>query len=144
MHIETSHTFDQAVDRVYAYLSDPKNRSEWQSSITDLEVLTEGPPRVGTRWRETAIGAGTSELEIVVLEPNRIWTESATGPMADMRLRLTFTPDDGSTRVDVDAEIEPKGMAGFLLSLARPFIPMLIRSDLARAERQIASGSEDA
>ncbi len=44
---------DATPDRVYAYLTDFANLSEWQKGVHGTEVLTEGPVRVGTRFKES-------------------------------------------------------------------------------------------
>ena len=44
--------FDVPVPVAFAYLADPRNRPEWQSSLRRVELLDEGEPRVGMRWRD--------------------------------------------------------------------------------------------
>ncbi len=40
--------FDVAPEIAFDYLVDPANRPAWQSSLRSVELLSEGPPRVGT------------------------------------------------------------------------------------------------
>ena len=44
--------FDVPVEVAFAYLADPRNRPEWQSSLKSVEMLDDGEPRVGMRWRD--------------------------------------------------------------------------------------------
>ena len=137
MRTKTTYTFDRPVKQVFAYLADPQNRPQWQSSITDLSLETEGPPRKGTRWQEKAKGIGTVEMEIVEFKPERIWTEHGRGKTLEVRIRLDFSPEGSSTRVDVDATMRAQGMVRLLLPVARLVLPRIIRRDLARAQPHI-------
>lgn len=124
---------------VYAYLAEPKNRPEWQSTLRSVEMLTEGETGIGTRWRENAIGFGTSEMEIVVFEPNRAWGERAKSPFGDAEVVLRFEPaGDGqeATRVRLEAALE---VSRLVAPAARLVLSTIFRHDLARAEKIVRS-----
>ena len=53
----------------FAYLADPRNRPEWQSSLRRVELLDEGEPRVGMRWRDHTAVRMAPEMVITELEP---------------------------------------------------------------------------
>ena len=55
--LTTSVAYDVPADVAFAYLADPRNRPEWQSSLRAVELLDEGEPRVGMRWRDLTVGA---------------------------------------------------------------------------------------
>jgi hypothetical protein len=137
-------SFDQVIRHrlasVYPYLAEPRNRPAWQSTLRRVDMLTQGPPGLGTRWRETAIGFGTSEMEIVAFEPNRTWGERARTPFGTATVTLHFEEEDGvrpATRVRVDAELEVPRVLG---PVARAVMRRLFRGDLARAERILRTG----
>lgn len=67
MMISDRETFNAPRDRVFAVLSDIPNAPSRISDIKRVEMLTEGPVRVGTQWRETRLMCGrecTETLEI--------------------------------------------------------------------------------
>ena len=43
---------NQPVEKVFAYLVDAQNLRAWQADLLEHESLTEGPIRVGARFRE--------------------------------------------------------------------------------------------
>jgi uncharacterized protein YndB with AHSA1/START domain len=124
---------------VYDYLAEPRNRPAWQSTLRWVDMLTEGPSGLGTRWREKAVGFGTSEMEIVAFEPHHVWGERARSPVGEATITLHFTEEAGdppSTRVRVEADLRiPRliaPVAGFVMT-------RLFRNDLARVDRILRS-----
>ena len=72
-HKVTIH-LNRPVEQVFAFLVDTRNLHTWQSSLIRNELLTEGPLRVGTRFREVRrMGPRQSEIqaEITAFEPNK-------------------------------------------------------------------------
>jgi uncharacterized protein YndB with AHSA1/START domain len=136
-------SFDQVIQqpltKVYPYLAEPRNRPTWQSTLRRVDMLTKGPPGRGTRWRERAVGFGTSEMEIIAFEPNRVWGEHARSAVGEATITLYFEEEAGTppvTRVRVEAELALPRLLG---PVARLVMTRLIRSDLARAERILQS-----
>jgi uncharacterized protein YndB with AHSA1/START domain len=136
--MELEVVLDAPVERVFAFLADPENRPRWQSSLRRVELITNGAPRVGTRWREAPIGLGWVELEIVRFERDRAWSERAELAFGAFTLTLRFTPEGAATRVHVDAELALRGAARLLGSGARLVLPRAFASDLRRAGRILA------
>lgn len=138
MRLEFDHLMRQPVDRVFAYIADPRNRPNWQRTIREFEMLSDGEPRAGMRWRERALGAPPFIMEITAFEPNRLWAERGTSPAVNGELTLHFQPEGPHTRLRVIVDIDLKGFR----KLAAPFIrligPREIRRDLNRAEKLIA------
>ncbi|MET0842341.1 MAG: SRPBCC family protein, partial [Mycetocola sp.] len=57
---------------VFTFITDPDNASRVVQSVTSMVRITEGPIRVGTRYRETRLMQGKehhAELEVVAYEP---------------------------------------------------------------------------
>ena len=67
--------FDVPVEEAFAYLADPRNRPEWQSSLRSVEMLDDGEPRVGMRWRDHTVVGLVPQMEITTLEPGELWVE---------------------------------------------------------------------
>lgn len=137
--MELEVVLDAPVERVFAFLADPENRPRWQSSLRRVQVLTEGEPGVGARWREQPLGLGWVELEIVRFERDRAWSERAELALGTFTLTLRFTPEGTATRVHVDAELALRGAARLLGPGARLVLPRAFASDLRRAGRILAS-----
>lgn len=141
MQFEFEHVMHQPVERVFAYLGDPRNRPKWQRTIREFEMISEGEPRVGMKWRERAVGAPPFTMEITQFEPNRRWAERGESKAVDGELTLHFTSEGETTRLRVVIGLELKGFR----KIAGPFIRLIapgeIRRDLGRAESLIADGA---
>jgi hypothetical protein len=139
--------FHAAPDVVFAYLADPRNRPEWQSSLRAVEVLDDGEPRTGLRWVDrTVLGIGPV-MEIVGMQPPGeqpgTWAESGTWHGVRASLSLTFLPVPGAADATVVRTLVdfPAG-APWLLpvrAVLRVLAPPAVRSDLRRAARIVGS-----
>lgn len=115
--------------RVFAIAADIPHINSIIPSITRVEVLTPGPTRVGTRWRETrkaGPGSATVELEVTAFEPGRLM--SIVGMMAGTRYTSTFTfqPISEGTRVSLDCNAKPTTFfARLMLPLTMLMLPMM-------------------
>jgi len=88
-------------DEVFAFVTDPSKLSAWQDA-EEVQQLTEGPVRAGTRFREVhkAMGQRRVELtEVVECDPGRLFhIRVVEGPPVDGRWEFAPTPA-GGTRV---------------------------------------------
>jgi hypothetical protein len=135
---------------VYEYLAEPSNRPEWQSSLRSVDLLTDGPLRVGTAWIDRTAAGVNPRMEIIGLVPPGedgdepvTWSEEGEWRAIRAMLTLTFEPaedDPGATCVWVVADILTGPL--WLLpvrSVLRILAPAAVRSDLRRAARIIES-----
>ncbi len=66
--LQVSKPINASIDRVFNLISDIENAPNYIKGIESIEVLTEGPIRVGSRWRETRTIMGrksTEEMTVV-------------------------------------------------------------------------------
>ena len=91
----------RAPEEVFAYVIDPAKLSTWQDA-EDAQQVTDGPVRVGTRFREVhkVMGRRRVELtEVVECDPGRVFhIRVVEGPPMDGRWEFAPTPR-GGTRV---------------------------------------------
>jgi len=105
-----SKQIDAPVETVFDLCSDLRNAAERIRGIVRLEVLTDGPIRVGTRFRETRIMMRkecTEEMEIVEFTPPRSYTVACESCGCAYRTQFRFVPDGRGTRVDFDWSWQP-------------------------------------
>ena len=129
------HVVAHPPSRVFAFMADVRNRPRWQEHTRDVELITEGEPGVGTRWRETVKGIGTYEAECVAFERDARWVEAADLEAGSGRIEVAFAPaDDGAaTHVNVTVEISLDGLKAPTAGLG-PMIRRQMPSDLERME----------
>lgn len=121
---------------VFDYLSDPRRRPEWQSSLRSVDVLDDGPPRLHTRWVDrTAVGA-RPRMQIVEMrapgaEPG-VWREVGRWRGIRADLALFFAASGTGTLVTGTVAID--GWLPVRLVLRALAVPA-IDADLRRAGR---------
>lgn len=139
-------TIKRPVEDVFAVLTDPTLSSRWSANAIKSELITPGPPGVGSRRRALAKGpfGGTMEnvMEVTELEPNRkVALELVSAPWGGTgRTWYTFTPADGGTRVDWTWEMEPAGVWKLIVPAFVPMFRRLFQRDLDNLKRMMESG----
>lgn len=146
MRVDLEQVLGQPVERVFAVMADVRNRPRWQENTRDVELLTDGEPGVGTRWRETVTGIGTYEAEVVEFERGRLWVEEADLDAGSGRIEVRFAPEDGgaATRVAVVVEIRLRGRKKLMEPVLGPMIRRQMPSDLERLQALIDGGADGA
>jgi uncharacterized membrane protein len=136
MRIDLEHVVAHPVDQVFAFMADVRNRPRWQENTRDVELITDGEPRLGTRWRETVKGIGTYEAEVVAFERDALWVEAADLEAGSGRIEVAFAPaeDGAATRVNVAVEISLRGTKRLMEPALAPMIRRQMPTDLERLD----------
>ena len=131
-------TYDVPVGVAFDYLADPRNRPEWQSSLRRVELLDEGEPRVGLRWRDHTTVGVVPTMWITELDPGRTWAEEGRWRFLEATLVLHFRPATSGCVVAYEFGVQGAGpvlpLGWALTTMGRP----AVRSDLRRAGRILA------
>ncbi|MCB9846824.1 MAG: SRPBCC family protein [Phycisphaeraceae bacterium] len=107
---EIRETFDFPPDRVFAEFTDLHRLTDRIESITGMEVLTDGPFGVGTRWRETRVMFGrehTEEMWVAEFTPGRGYAVLAESCGCQYRTEFTFAPSGAATEVSMRFSAKP-------------------------------------
>ena len=133
------------VDEVFAIASDFPHAAEFVSGITKVEMLTDGPVGVGTRFRETRVMYGreaTEEMEVTGFEPPNSVTLGCESHGCRYRSVFTFEPTKGGTDVRLEFEATPltafAKVMSFLMKPAIKGVAKAVEQDL----RDIKSAAE--
>jgi uncharacterized protein YndB with AHSA1/START domain len=118
--VRFSETFvvDAAPETVFDYMTNAGNLRDWQTSKTSVEVLTDGPPGLGTRVRERTKPPVLKEFEQVVEftefeRPRRFHVHIVEGPQP-IDGTWTLEPDGAGTKVVFVAAGELRGPSRLL------------------------------
>jgi uncharacterized membrane protein len=110
--VERTLVINQPVERVFAYVTNPRNNPKWQPDILQSRVTPDEPTCVGTRVTDVRSLLGHKlELttEVIEFEPNKMMrVKSASGPVP-LSGCITFESIAGGTRIIFLAEAEPTG-----------------------------------
>ncbi len=108
---------------VMATATDFENCSEFISGIVKVEMLTEGPVGLGTRFRETRImfkREATEEMEITSFDSDSGYTLSCESCGARYQSTFKYEPKDGGTLMSMTMVVTPltfmAKVMGFLMA----------------------------
>ena len=117
-------------DAVFAFLTSPEHRREWDRSVVSETLVSPAPVKVGStvRTRMRVMGRDLAfEWRVTELDPpTAMAARSVTGTMPT-HLRFAFEPTDAGCRVVARIHAEPGGM----LRLVEPVVAQTARSTLA-------------
>jgi hypothetical protein len=118
-------------DVVFARASDFRRAPETISAIVKMDLLTDGPVRIGTRFRETRVLFGreaTEEMTVTAFEPPKRYTLGAESHGSRYVTELSFAPDGQGTRVTMTFAATPVTfMARVMSVLMRPMTKGLVK-----------------
>ena len=132
---------NRPVDKVFAWLTNAANQGKFDKSSLKMEVLTPGPWRTGSQFRELRdLGGRKTEVlsEIAELKPNhRFVIRSKTGP--GWIGIWSFEPEGAGTRLHWTGQVTMKGFARLL----EPLIGRQMRSQIDQQFAQLPHLIED-
>jgi carbon monoxide dehydrogenase subunit G len=145
MRIEQKFFVRRPPEAVFDYLTNPSNLTDWQTSKTSVEQLTDGAPRVGTRVRERTKPPGGREFEQIVEftefdRPARVHMHIVEGPYP-IDGTWSFEPDGEGTQVRFVAEGELRGMMRALQPIAKRAIARQMAASHRNLRRNLEAGS---
>ena len=133
MRVTVEHLVPHPVERVFAVVSDPSRRAEWQENTSGVQIEGPLPVGVGTRWTEEQRGIGHVEAEVTGLEPGRLYAEQGDSSSGTGRVTVTFAPDgDAATRIVMDVELNLKGLKKAFEPALGPMVRSQMPKDLDR------------
>ena len=107
---------NRPVEKVFAWLTNAENQGKFDKSSLKMELLTPGPWRAGSQFRELRdMGGRKTEVlsEIAELEPNRLFViRSKTGPV--WLGTWVFEPEGTGTRLHWTGQLTMNGFARLL------------------------------
>ena len=105
---------------VFDFITASENAPKIVQSVKSMVKLTDGPVRVGTRYRETRLMNGKeqqAELEIVEFEPTQKYAMQNVTSGIETVYRYNFQPERDGTRIDLVCEVKAKGIKKLMLPL---------------------------
>ncbi len=140
-------------DAVWSVISDIPGSAATLTSIEAIQMLSDGPYAVGTRWKETRRMMGRSEtveLWVSASEPPAAGVAGSTTVKAfqggaDYTTRFTLPERDGGTDLTVTfgAEIvKPTRVSKVMMAVFGPIGMRITRKALARDLQEIAAKAE--
>jgi uncharacterized protein YndB with AHSA1/START domain len=113
---------------VFDFITASENAPKVVASVKSMVKLTEGPVRLGTRYRETRLMDGKehqAELEVVEYEPGQSYAMKNVTEGIETVYRYVFQSENDGTRVDLVCEVK----AGGLKKLMLPMVVAILKKE---------------
>ena len=134
--LQLTKTVNSPVEKTFQLFADFPNAARI-NGIEKVEMLTDGPIGVGTRFKETRIMFGkeaTEEMEVTQFEPNKLYTVAADSCGARFESTFAFQPDGDQTEVKMCMKTEAVTLFAKLMSplgfLMTGMVKKAIQSDI--------------
>lgn len=132
-------TVARSVEEVFDYVTQPRNRPEWQGS---LKAVRDAPADVGkgTSWKDVLSGPfGEATVEIIEFERSQLYRERVASGAVNGTVTMSFEGHNGETRLTVTTELDMSGWTRYLKPILTPFMKREFKNDLVRL-REILEG----
>ncbi len=134
-------------EQAWAVYSDLAHAADRIKGIERIEIITDGPIGVGTKWRETRImmkKETTEEMEITEWVPNSHYAVHSDSCGSDFTCVMRVTPADAGCTVTMDMEFKPRTFMAKLMTplgwLMTGVMKKCILGDLEDLKRHIEAG----
>ena len=106
--------------RVFEFISDANNAPKIVPAVKSTVKLTEGPPRVGTRYRETRFMNGKEqqvEMEVKEYAPPAVYAMQNVTDGFETVYRYQLHPEREGTHIDLVCEVKAAGVKKLMLPM---------------------------
>jgi uncharacterized membrane protein len=133
-------------EQVFSYLDQLDRHGEWQESILEVKIDTEGPTRAGSRATEKRkVPGGPREFTYEVTEhdpPRRVAFRGLNGPVRPVGTVIVEPIGDGSSsRVTLEFNLVGHGLGRLIAPLARMDARRQIPKDQRRLKERLEAGA---
>lgn len=101
-------TIQRSPEQVFAYISDMRNEVKWNPDVQYMEKISDGPVRVGTRFRAKWHMSDTVNVIITDLQPPYHATFENGGPV-EVKLDVFLRPGGSGTNFESHFIATPHG-----------------------------------
>lgn len=135
-----SEWISRSPQEVFDFITASDSAPKVVPSVKSMVKLTEGPVRVGTRYRETRLMNGKeqhAELEVVAYEPDQKYAMKNFTEGIETVYSYTFHPEADGTRVDLVCEVKAGGLKKLMLPLVASILKKEDGDHLQRLKRAL-------
>jgi hypothetical protein len=133
--IEESIEIKRPLEKVFAYTTDAKNWSKWQSFIPQAEQTSQGSMNVGTTFKGVSHMMGRSmdwTAIVTEYELNKKWGKNITCGSMAIEEQMTYNPVESGTTFTIMYDMR---VGGFLKLLS----PLMARSTRKETKKSLGN-----
>jgi uncharacterized protein YndB with AHSA1/START domain len=128
---------------VFPWLAVPEVRCRWMGALVESEALTDGPPRLGSRYRDVFEEHGRRlelEAELVEVDEPRALVVHLDSDLLEATISQRLEPEDGGTRLTALIETSYRKLAARLLgSVVTRHAQAKLEEDMGRLKELVES-----
>ena len=114
-----SMTLNHSPQRVFDFLADFENEPAWNPECISVTKTSPGPIATGATYVGRMRRIGKIQMTLDSHEPHRRFVTSERSRMATGRFEFRLMPHRDGTRIEVDAQLSPRGPFRLLQPLMR-------------------------
>ena len=145
--INLSISIDATPESVFAVVSDVENSPERIEGFEKVDMLTDGPVRVGTMWRETRRmhnKQSVEQWEMTAFDRPNYFSAYCDSQGYDVEWTMRVAPEGEGSRLTLDMTTKPRSFIGKLLTpvewLMSAMCKSMVRKDLESTKVFIEQG----
>jgi hypothetical protein len=123
---------------VFDHVADAGRQRSWNALVRSMDRDSEGPLRIGTRWRGDIMRVGGVDVELIEYDRPRRAVHIARPWMAVALHVWELQPVAGGCRLVQHGDMRPRGMGWFLA----PLMPVIVRLQLRDCARWLKQALE--
>jgi len=134
-------------EAVFAVVSDVENSPDRIDWFEKVDMLTDGPVRVGTKWRETRRMNNkqcVEEWEMTAFESPNYFSAYCDSQGYDVEWTMRVDPEGDGSRLTLDMKTKPRTFIGKLMTpvewLMSGMCKTIVRKDLESTKAYIEQG----
>jgi Polyketide cyclase / dehydrase and lipid transport len=120
--VENAIEIEAGPEAVFDYCTDVLREPEWNPKLLEVEKLTAGPIRLGTRFRIRLDGVGWSTTENIVFHRPSFCAATSASKLLDVRIEWEVTPAGHGARLSVRTLLLPHGVLRLAHPILRPYL----------------------
>lgn len=144
INLDLGTLIDKPVKDVFAFVTDPKNMSKWNSAVVSLEQVTPGAVALGTKFKSIGEMLGRrieGEMQVVAFEPDdKYGFQMNAGPM-QVNVVLTFKTVGTGTKLSLNAQGNPGGVFKLAEGVLAGRVKSMMEENLARLKSVLEKGA---
>ena len=143
INLDLGTLIDRPVKDVFAFVTNPKNMSKWNSSVVSLEQITPGAVGMGTKFKsvgEMMRRRIEGEMQVVAFEPDaKYGFQMNAGPM-QINVVLNFKTVGTGTKLNLNAQGNPGGVFKLAEGVLAGRVKSMMEENLARLKSVLENG----
>jgi uncharacterized membrane protein len=133
------------IEHVFALMSDFANAPQRAKAIKKIEMLTDGPVGLGTKFKETRVMFGkeaTETMEVTAFDPPRGYNLSAFSCGTQYESTFQFDREGNGTNVKMIFQYTPKSFFAKLFSPLFKMMSGMMRKCVSQDLEDLAKAAE--